>query len=85
MNDFVIEDGVPVPSEPAAKGHSHGRSTGLTNALRQMNVGQSILVRDGFFSGLPNIYRAAAKASKKIAIRRVEGGVRVWCVEGGAA
>lgn len=71
-NVFKIEDGIPIPGR--------GRRSGFSEVVRQLAVGQSVLV------GGPQRNIAAQAASvalramdgRKYLTRKAEGGIRVW-------
>lgn len=69
MSEYVIEKGVP-PIK--------GRTDGKTALLRQMEIGDSILVSTDRVG--ENFRTCATFAQMKVSVRKVEGGVRVWRV-----
>lgn len=76
--EFKIEDGVPLP------GFGRGsKERGLAHALRQMQIGQSILVPDRDQRHVSSQACATAKFAtdgRRYTTRVVDGGVRVWRV-----
>ena len=73
MSKFVIEDSVPMISKNRPK-----QLDGLTGTFRKMQAGQSFLVRHGEYRHLSAFYTSAKAADTKIAIRKVDGGIRIW-------
>lgn len=73
--DYKIETGVPIP-----EGRGPGRPRhGLTEALRQLKVGQSVFKKDGNASSLGGqMFLARAGTSKKFVARNIKDGARVW-------
>ena len=69
MSEYVIEKGVP-PIK--------GRLNGKTALLRQMEIGDSILVPTHHEA--ESFRTCAAFAQMKVSARKVENGVRVWRV-----
>jgi len=66
-----IEKNVPMPSLQ--------RATGLLSAMMQMEVGDSVFVKDKTTATLSScLTYAKRKTGNKFASRTVEGGVRVW-------
>lgn len=73
MSKFVIEDSVPLQ-----RANRPTQLDGLTETFRKMQAGQSFLVGHGEYK-YPSVFYSSAKAAEaKIAIRKVDGGVRVW-------
>jgi len=66
-----IEKNVPIPSLK--------RATGVSVAMAQMEVGDSIFCKDKTSSTLAgSITYSKRKTGNKFATRSVDGGVRVW-------
>lgn len=75
--EFVIEKDVPLPES-----HSSHRG-GLSGALRKMEVGDSILLKDKsqhFISAAGQTVAMRENDGRKYMTRTVEGGVRIWRV-----
>ena len=71
--EFVIEKGIPLPSGKAA--------TGLTAAILRMEPGDSLLILSAKPSAsMATAHFAAKSHGRKVTVRKVEGGVRVWLV-----
>lgn len=71
MTEFKIDKDIPLP-RGAAK-------TGLANALRQMNVGESILLGQ---DRPVAIHGMAKQVGIKITVRKTPDGYRIWRIEG---
>ena len=70
MRDYVIRDGVPLPSA--------GKTTGLSATLRRMTVGQST---DVPAEQRVSVHACARSVGAKVRTRSNEDGtVTVWCV-----
>jgi hypothetical protein len=69
MSEYVIEKGIP----PTKR-----RTDGKTALLRQMEIGDSILVPTD--REAENFRTCATFAQMKVSVRKVENGVRVWRV-----
>lgn len=81
---FKIESGIPIPEARSRL------ATGLADALRKLEPGQSFLVpyRDGDRSGTQRVITTAASDFKKrreprrkFVTRCMDDGVRVWRIE----
>jgi hypothetical protein len=73
MSKFVIEDSVPL-----VRANRPRTLDGLTGTFRKMQAGQSFMLRSGEFKHVSTFYSAAKVAQTKIAIRKVDGGIRIW-------
>jgi len=72
MEKFVIEDGISM-DEAKANGSS------IALAIKSMAVGQSFFIpKDRFDKSRSSVYSAAKYVGRTIAVRKVDGGVRVW-------
>ncbi len=66
MSDYTIEKNVPMP----------GRKRGLTNALRQMDVGDSTMIDE---TQRRSVYACASAAGVKVTTQKQPtGDWRVW-------
>lgn len=74
---FTIEKSVPIPVPGTVK-------TGVTNALKQMNVGDSVLIpmgvtnRNRLSSRFSEFAKTKAGAGKRFTQRKTPDGYRIW-------
>lgn len=75
--DWTIEDDVPIPP----KG-THGRTSGLAEVFRNLNVGQSIHFTNSPREAISGSYsRVSRHWGHKFVARSTPDGLRVWRVE----
>ena len=73
MDEIKIEKDVPMPEF---------RASGVTAALRRMDVGDSIFLRGKKSSNVTSLAAILTKKTeRKFATRTVEGGIRVWRIK----
>jgi len=84
MTDWIIEDGVEIPTQKSGRVHptAPGRMSPLGAALKNMRVGQSLFTT----KYPPNMIRGLANGRKRrnpenYVTREMDGGIRVWRVE----
>jgi len=63
---ITIEKGIPIPRTPG---------TGLSEALRKMEPGDSVLLNRPSAAG---IWRLVKSVPGKFVSRKVDGGIRIW-------
>lgn len=74
MSEFEVEKGIPLP-QPR-------RKTGFVEALRQLQIGESILATRKSITAVSSAVRyATIGTTRKYTSRTVDGGVRVWRIE----
>jgi hypothetical protein len=67
----TIEKGIPIPT--------NGKNGSVTELLRTLEVGDSILLAGRLITAAqPLIRNAAKKSEREYTSRTVEGGVRIW-------
>ena len=76
VGEWVIESGIPIPPTQNGK-----RRTGITPALRSMDVGDSVLVKDGAAWVASRISAFHAMSDMRFTTRATEDGMRIWRVE----
>jgi hypothetical protein len=71
--NYAIDDNIPVPTR--------GRTASAElRAMRQLDVGQSFLVQD--WQGANRVrFHQCKEPGKKFAMRKIDGGWRVWRTE----
>jgi hypothetical protein len=78
MSDYTIERGIPLPEKrKSGKGH------GLARVLREMQPGESTLVKDRTQRNMATQACQAARSAadgRTYALRATDDGVRVWRV-----
>ena len=73
MDEIKIEKDVPMPEF---------RASGVTAALRRMDVGDSIFLRGKKSNNITTIVGILTKKTeRKFMTRTVEGGIRVWRIK----
>ena len=73
MDEIKIEKDVPMPEF---------RASGVTAALRKMDVGDSIFLRGKKSNNITTIVGILTKKTeRKFMTRTVEGGIRVWRIK----
>lgn len=75
MTEYVIEKGVPIPD-----GYQRTDGASKTSVIRTMVVGDSFML-EGAQPGEKAVYtwrNTARNVGAKVAIRKVDGGCRVW-------
>lgn len=68
-----IEKGIPIPEHYYVKGTSA--------VLKEMQVGDSILLEDGSITVRNRWYQAALREGVRVTIRKQEGGSRLWRIK----
>lgn len=76
VGEWVIEKNIPIPPPQNGK-----RRTGLTAAIRSMEVGDSVLVTCGSTYVSSRISGFHATSDMRFVTRSADGGMRVWRVE----
>ncbi len=73
---FTVESGIPLP--PARK--SCAEFAGVVAVIRQMQIGDSVLVKTECPKGGNRLHTYAAAGNRlwKFSVRKVEGGYRIW-------
>lgn len=76
--EWIIDDDVPIPP----KRSGGGTATGMTDALKSMTVGQSVLIEDAQRNTIGgSISTTVRHWGGRYVSRAVKGGTRVWRVE----
>jgi len=70
---FVIEHNIPIPSGKSTTGYSY--------TLRQLKVGDSVVLPIMSSTAASNYARHAFGGSGHAACRKVEGGTRIWRIK----
>lgn len=73
MMELKIEKGVPLPP--------HKRHYGLATVCRNMEQGDSLFLPDRSHSTVYQLLGRLKKKGFRYTVRKVEGGVRIWCIE----
>jgi len=73
VNGYQIEDGIPPPS-------ARGKANGITNVIRKLQIGQSVLFSQYKHSNQVSTLRRTVEKETgcKTIARKVDGGVRIW-------
>lgn len=74
FGNFTIETGVPVPDSTRGR-----QQTGLADALRDMEVGECLIVPSEFKAR--NVWNAAERLGIKVNSKVTPEGRRVWRIE----
>lgn len=72
--NYKIEKNIPISA------HGHNGSGHLTNLVRKMEVGDSVLVKDRKKAN--SLTLTLQRLGYKSVTRKVDGGIRVWKMEG---
>lgn len=75
---WVIEDNIPIPEQK--QGRSYNR-TGISKALKSMNVGQSTLAPDNAPWCMSRIGSLSVQTGMRFTTRTTDEGLRIWRVE----
>jgi hypothetical protein len=78
-DDFKIEKGIPLPEAQFGKGQ--GRPGKWATRFEKTEVGDSFLLTGATLKRTSYLRKVAEKSGRRIALRVVEGGVRVWIKE----
>lgn len=65
-----IESGIPLPT--------NRKNSGVSDALRDMKIGQSFFVKGGKIASVGSLAR---QVGVKVTARTLNGGVRVWRIK----
>lgn len=77
--EYVIEDNVPIPAKLGGK---YCARRGISEALRNLKIGQSLFVKDSNGNKISKLATRISKETKyKFTCRNVEGGARAWRIE----
>lgn len=81
MKEWIIEDDVPLPP-PHQSRPPKGHARALTEALRDLKVGQSLFTKEYSAATLGGRHSTLTRVwGYRYATRSVDGGVRVWRTE----